>query len=168
MTWMPWSQPPAPPAISASSPTILLAKRLLAPWHAACFAVLCAGCLYVGPITLLVDENVPPEIFAASTDVSCQEQFPDEMNALCIYPSTTGEGAKVFVIARDDNDDALVFTWIGGDGFIEDAVPSSSGDFQSSEVELTPDDVMDGEVLTCSVSDGLASVEKTWTLVVFE
>jgi hypothetical protein len=141
---------------------------VLGRWHAACFSLACTGCIYLGPITLIVDENVPPEIYAASTDVNCQEQFPEESNALCIYPSTTGEGTKVFVIARDDNDDALVFTWIGGDGFINDAVPSSSGEFQSSEVELTPDDVMDGEVLTCAVSDGLASVEKTWTLVVYE
>jgi hypothetical protein len=129
------------------------------------------GCIYLGPITLLVDENVPPEIFAATSDASCQEQYPELDNALCVYPSGTGEGTKVFVIAQDQNDDALEFAWLGStSGLIEDAIPSSSGDFQSSEVELYPDEVYDGEILTCYVGDGSDDPEarREWTLVVFE
>jgi hypothetical protein len=131
---------------------------------------MCAGCIYLGPITLIVDENVPPEIYAAYTDASCQEQHPDVVDALCIYPSSTGEGTKIFVIALDQNDDALEFTWLGSmSGLIEDDVPSSSGEFQSSEVELTPEDAIDGEILTCLVSDGSPDVQqRTWTLVVYE
>ena len=113
---------------------------------------------------------MPPEIFAAYTDASCQEQNPGIDNALCVYQSGIGEGTKVFVIALDENDDALEFTWWGSmSGIFPDAVPSSSGEFQSSEVELTPEDVIDGEELTCSVSDGSPGLQtRTWTLVVFE
>lgn len=169
MTWMPRSHPVFRPAVRAAPYWKRLAGHHLAWWHAACFALGTTGCLYVGPINLLVDENVKPEIEAAYTDVRCKEQYPELVDPVCIYPSSTGEGTKVFVIARDENDDALEFTWFGSQSyFFDNAVPSSSGEFQSSELELTPDDVHDGEQLTCTVSDGSESDERTWTLVVFE
>ncbi len=170
MTWMPRSRPPTPTSTRAQPRASGLSRPLLARWHAACCLLFTTGCIYLGPITLIVDENVPPEIFAAYTDADCQAQYPDLQDAVCIYPSSTGEGTKVFVIALDENDDALEFTWWGSmSSFFEDAVPSSSGDFQSSEVELTPEDVIDGEILTCTVSDGSTEQRtRTWTLVVFE
>ncbi len=170
MTWMPRSLPLPPTSPRAAFSASRLAGRSLARWHAACFLLFSTGCLYLGPITLLVDDNVPPEIFAAYADASCQEQYPDIQDALCIYSGGTGEGTKVFVIALDENDDALEFFWYGSmSGTIPDAVPSSSGDFQSSEVVLTPADVINGEVLTCAVGDGSPQRDtRTWTLVVFE
>lgn len=170
MTWMPRSQLSSPPHPPTGSRASRLAWGHLARWHAACFLLFSPGCIYLGPITLLVDENVPPEIFAAYTDAACQEQYPELHEALCVYPSATGEGTKVFVIALDENDDALEFAWVGSmSGLFGDAVPSSNGEFQSSEVELLPSDVIDGEELTCTVSDGESQrATRTWTLVVFE
>jgi len=170
MISMPRSQHPAPISARAASHTSRLPWPPLARWHAACCALLCTGCIYLGPITLLVDENVPPEIFASYTDAACQLENPKLQDPLCVYPSGTGEGTKVFVIALDENDDALEFFWAGSmSGPFDDDVPSSNGEFQSSEIELTPDNVIDGELLTCTVSDGESQrATRTWTLVVFE
>ncbi len=169
MTWMPRSQQSNANTTTAASARSGRSAWLLGPWHAACFTLVCTGCIYLGPVTLLVDENVPPEIFAAYTDAACQQENPELQDPVCVYSSGTGEGTKVFVIALDENDDALEFNWWGSmSGIIGNPVPSSSGEFQSSEVTLFPEDVIDGEQLRCRVSDGEYEASRTWTLVVYE
>ncbi len=127
MTWMPRSQPlhastPGSPFVGHG-----LVRTVFTQWHALCGVLLCTGCLYIGPVTLLVDENVPPEIYASSTDTPCQEQYPELVNPLCVYERGTGEGTKVFVSATDDNDDVLDFIWWGTmSGFFDDDVPSTA------------------------------------------
>ena len=137
-----------------------------AGWHVPCFTLVCSGCLYIGPITLLEDENVPPEIMSHTDGlVYCPDDGYAE-GEMCIV----NQQQLVFLTAMDENDDALEFYWWGtGSGPIENAVTSSSGEFQTSNIRLSPADVIDGEELKCSVSDGSSDTKtQTWTLVVFQ
>ena len=164
MTSMPRS---GPHHLSAQRVELLQRGRSnvrFAYWRAACMALGATGCIYLGPITLLEDENVPPAIYGHTGDASCQEAFPELEEALCV----DYDDYVVYVIAEDVNDDALEFYWWGSvSGPIENAVASASAGKQSSTVRLQPGDMIDGEVLKCVVSGGSPTdVTVSWTLVV--
>ena len=129
---------------------------------------MCSGCLYIGPVTLYVDENVPPLILSHTDgSLGCSDlEYEGEEDPLCIER----EQQLVFVTARDEDDDALEFYWEGtGSGPIENAVTSAAGNRQTSMVYLSPADVIDGERLRCTVSDGgPQEVIQSWYLVVYE
>jgi len=123
------------------------------------------GCIYIGPVTLLEDENVPPEIVGHTQDANCELQDTGLENpVLCV----THEEYPVFVIADDQDDDALsFFWWASRSGWIENAVASAADDKQSSLVKLSPSEMVDGETLECRVDDGSnTDVKVIWTLVV--
>ncbi len=137
---------------------------VLALWHGACCFLFATGCIYLGPITLLEDENVPPEIVGITSDPLCEPDDTGLVDALCV----SYDDYLVFVIASDLNEDALEFYWWGSmSGPIENAVASTSSGNHSSKVLLSPEDMIDGEILECVVSDGSGTdVTVSWTLVV--
>ncbi len=125
----------APPAKSVGF------MRLLAAWHAPCFAVLASGCFYIGPIPT-VEYNLPPEIKRA-------EPAADTEEALLIGPS----GQSVFVIAEDPEGDEVRFTWtLTGEGILGYGYPVYDG--EGSEIQLEHDPDLDGKTLGCLLDDG--------------
>jgi hypothetical protein len=132
-------------------------------WHAACCASLCTGCLYLGPITLLEEENVPPEIVGkVDGSLFCDEEYKDLPDVLCVVwlPDRV---QKVFITAWDENGDALDFLWMGSASSVfEDANTFPTGDRTTSEIEITPEDVIDGETLYCTISDGFPGGDTPW------
>ncbi|MFH1464880.1 MAG: hypothetical protein ABIO70_10895 [Pseudomonadota bacterium] len=133
-------------------------------WHVACCASLCTGCLYLGPITLLEEENVPPEIVGkVDGSIFCDEENKDILDVLCVVwlPDRV---QKVFVIAQDQNGDPLDFYWWGdSSGPFEDANTFPTGERMASEIEITPEDVIDGEELNCVITDGVPGSQTGWT-----
>ncbi len=164
MTQMPRSGRHALATSLAGFSGSLLGRVVLRAWHGACFSLLVTGCIYLGPITLLEEENVPPLVYSHTRDAHCQEDYPELEEALCV----DYDDFVVYVIAEDADDDALEFYWWGSiSGAIENAVASASAGKQSSQVSLSPEEMIDGEILECVVSDGSdTDVKVTWTLVV--
>jgi len=163
---------PQPPARSPVPHLLASARKrpldwFTLRWHVACVSIGCAGCLYLGPIDIIEDENVPPEIFESTPDgCYCNGDYQEIANALCL----SGTELKVFTIATDADDDALEFLWSGSvSGVVEDASYSGQGDYQYSSVMLSSAEVYDGESLSCTVSDGSPNrVFREWTVVVVE
>lgn len=94
------------------------------------------GCFYPGPLPDLVN-NVPPDLIAAAVE---------DGQTIVI-----GErGQRVFVIAQDDDGDDILFSWsLSRDGVIGTAQPIPDG----SQVDLTADEALDGQELSCVVYD---------------
>jgi len=123
------------------------------------------GCLYVGPILYDSEGNVTPEILHYTDGtIYCDEQTVEEYeNPLCVVNSQQ----LVFVTAFDADGDTLDFYWAGGvSGPIWTAVTTNSGEFQSSQVVLNRDALVNGETLLCRVSDESDSTKYEWTVVV--
>jgi len=94
----------------------------------------------------------------------CDEQTLEAFAApLCVVY----DQQLVHVTAIDPDSDVLEFYWEGsGSGLIGTAVTTYSGEFQNSQVTLTRAMLVDGEVLTCTVSDGSVRIPWSWTVVV--
>ena len=109
------------------------------------------ACPYLGPIGFL-EENMPPEIVHATPGDTI---------------TVASSAHKVFVVADDPDGDEIVFLWsLSESGLIGDAVPSGPP-FQGSQIELTHDETLDGQVVTCTFSDGFSEYQtKSWTVEV--
>ena len=120
-------------------------------WHMVCTFLPLTACPYLGPIGFL-EENMPPEIVHATPGDTI---------------TVASSAHKVFVVADDPDGDEIVFLWsLSESGLIGDAVPSGPP-FQGSQIELTHDETLDGQVVTCTFSDGFSEYQtKSWTVEV--
>lgn len=120
----------------------------------------------MGPIDYEPEENMPPEILSHTDGtLFCDEQTLEDMgdDILCIASSQQ----LVFVTAVDPDGDLLEFNWDGtGSGRIGNAVTTYSDRFQNSQVTLSRDQVVDGEEIHCTISDGSNDIGQSWTVVV--
>lgn len=111
------------------------------------------------------EENVPPEILSHTDGtVNCGNLQDVPVDALCF----AFDEQQVHVTATDADDDVLEFFWEGTvSGPIGDAVPIEGDDIQGSQVFLFKSEVVDGEELRCTVSDGSEDRKiQAWTIVV--
>ena len=60
---------------------------------------------------------------------------------------------RVWVVARDEDDDALSFTWITPDPFPEVTTTSNDQSY-TSVLTIQPEDVSSGQSIRCIISDG--------------
>ncbi len=136
----------------------------------ACILFGCAGCPYWGPITLIQDENMPPEILSHTdgTLYCADDDVPDTggQDVLCV----AFDGQPVFVTATDPDGDTLDFHWEGSaSGRIGNAETTQDGDLSTSKITLDRRTLLDGEDLDCWVSDGSPDFKRqAWTVVVYE
>ncbi|MDP2310019.1 MAG: hypothetical protein Q8P18_28635 [Pseudomonadota bacterium] len=108
-------------------------------WHVACIPLLASGCLYLGPIPTL-EENVAPVVLRKTETPT---------GVILIGP----EGHKVTVLARDPEDDPMVFIWrLSRDGVLGTAYPVNNG--LGSEIDLPFDQELDGQTLYVDIDDG--------------
>lgn len=131
-------------------------------WHVLCISVLCQGCLYLKPIEM--EGNMPPTILDFNGDYYCDvEDYPDiEGNLICLGDFEV----VVYVVANDPDGDVLSFSWVGyGSGPIGTADILYEGENQTSFISLTRDQVLDGEELRCTISDGYEYNSVGWTVV---
>ena len=151
----------------ALSPFKAASALLLQTWLVSCLSFLSASCLYLGPITAEV-ENLPPEILNTTDgeqfcDADTLEEHVGE-NLLCVVR----DEQVVYVTARDPDGDVLEFWWeASATGVFGSAREFYQGDFQSSELTLQRDELVDGEELRCTVTDGEELRSVSWTVVVF-
>lgn len=141
------------------------ASGILRYWLASCLFLGASGCLYTGPVLLEPDVNTPPEIHSyLDGRLTCDDQTLEEYgeDTICI----TDADQIVFLTAIDEDDDVLDFYWEGsGSGVIATSVETYTGDFQTSQITLYRESVVDGEELRCTVSDGSQDwTTQSWTL----
>lgn len=127
----------------------------------------CTHCLYMGPLIMESEENQAPEIKSwtdgspACLGYGITPDGEDEM--LCLAK----EPVNVYVSAVDPDNDALDFFWVGSaSGPIGDSYNTFMGDFQVSEVVILAGEMMDGEQVVCTVSDGPNDIDRDWTILV--
>ncbi len=129
-------------------------------WHLACIMVgvlallPLSGCFYVVPVPW-ADPHPSPQKKSVSPD-------PDTAALL------TATSQNAFVVVVDD-DDTVSFIWtLSSDGYVGTATPvANEGTIQGSQVKLPYDPNLDGQTLTCVVSDGLSDdITYRWQLEV--
>ena len=140
-------------------------KVILLSGYASC-SVLSVGCLYLGPYPYMVEDNMPPEILSFTSGSLFCGDYEVEEDELCVVE----DEQKVFVTATDEDGDLLEFAWSGNaTGAFNDDLQEEDGPLQSSTIWISPDEVMDGETLTCIVLDGSPDrTSKEWLIREFQ
>ncbi|MDP2311619.1 MAG: hypothetical protein Q8P41_01840 [Pseudomonadota bacterium] len=98
---------------------------------------------------------MPPVVKAA-------DPLPDQAEAILIGPA----GQPVYVLAEDEEDDEVRFTWsLSNEGIVGRGYPVSDG--LGSQIDLAYDPELDGQTLRCFLDDGENDyVTLTWHLEV--
>ncbi len=111
------------------------------------------GCFYLVPVPT-VEPNASPEYVSV---------WPDSGAIV-----TLGADPKTVTVIMSDDDD-LTFIWgLTQDGYVGTATPlPRDGDIQGSQLVLTGDPDLDGQTLSCLVTDDLSDdVTYQWPLEV--
>ena len=123
-------------------------------WYAAC-SWCCTGCLYLAPIKQS-PENAPPVIISPSS--------------LTHDLVMAADPEKLEVIAYDAELDDLYFAWSVPHNVGFEQLPIvQNGDLRVSVIEVPRDAILDGSVISCTVSDVVAPDRTqvvTWRITV--
>jgi len=130
----------------------------LRSWYVFCIMWCTSGCFFWLPLEEK-HPNVPPVIEFSSP----------EADGIVRVDTVSGSVAWVSVYDKDE-DDALEYLWtISGLGPQGTAQAFVNNNYQGSSIQVLPDTVYDGRVLTCTVYDSVgASDRRSWSIEIGE
>lgn len=105
--------------------------------------------------------NQAPRVHSATEDLFCKENHDEDPPALCV----DFQGLAVFVVAEDPDGDPLSFEWELSSGGPLDSVENVDALRYHSTVQLDPELVEHGELLSCWIGDGELTVAQRWTVI---